>query len=106
MTTEGCWVTFYEHKGFTRGRITFRGPLNVPRMDVYRLDNGKRAGDEIDSLVTGPNAWLEVYEDENYTDTVRKYGPNREVSDLDQEGIGDNIDSFRMHDREPPDFRR
>jgi hypothetical protein len=43
------------------------------------LDNHKPAGDEIDSLRTGPNAWLVVYEDERYEDTIRKFGPNSAV---------------------------
>lgn len=102
--SEGCYVDLYEHKGFSRGKIHFDGPIDVPRLDDHQLDNGKSAGDEIDSLVVGPNAWLEVYEDEGYSDSVRRYGPGRRVSDLDAEGIGDNIDSFRLYDHRPPDF--
>lgn len=100
--TKGCWVVMYEHDNYQRGMIRFGGPVSVRRMDDYKLDNGKDAGDEIDSLVTGPSAWLEVYEDENFDDTCRKFGPNSKIPRLDDHNIGDNIDSFRLYGQKPP----
>jgi hypothetical protein len=101
IKTEGCWVLFHEHDDYTRGKVLFGGPVQVPRADAYEFDNGEDVGDNIDSLVTGPKAWLEVYEDEEYDDTVKRYGPNTKVPRLDAQGIGDNIDSFRLYDKKP-----
>lgn len=101
MSANDCWVELYEHQNFERGKIRFEGPIEVRRLDDHRLDNGKSAGDEIDSLRTGPKAWLEVYEDENFEDTLKRFGPNSSISNLDDYGIGDNVDSFALFDHEP-----
>lgn len=101
MPTPGCVVQFWEHNNFGGRSVTIQGPFQVPNLPAYQWPGGGEMGDDIDALATGPNAWIEVFEDENYEDTVVCIGPNQRVADLDTRGIGDNIDSFKLYDHQP-----
>lgn len=56
-------------------------------------------GDQIDSIITGPNCWVVVYEDENYEDASMIIGPGSQLAHLG--GMEDNIDSIRIFDHNP-----
>ncbi|WP_246357261.1 jacalin-like lectin [Pyxidicoccus fallax] len=114
-SASGTWVQFFDEWGFQHASITFTGAQSVPELDDYKFTlpgfsspSGAKVGDHIESLVTGPQTWLIVYEDEDYNQkhpdkTKLYFGPNTLVSDLKgQFGFGDNIDSFQMYSSEPP----
>jgi hypothetical protein len=103
MPTEGCWVRVWEHKNFTGRSETFTGPGEDRKLgDNKWPGSDDEIGDDIDSLATGPNAWFEGFEDENFTDSVIRVGPGESIADLDQMAIGDNIDSYRLYNAQPP----
>jgi hypothetical protein len=105
MDQNPCWVTFYQTDIFQEGKLTIEGPMSIAKMDSLKLDDGKKAGDQIDSLKTGPNAWLTVFRDENNRNTARSFGPNSIIYSLDDYDIGDNIDSFTLFDSEPTNWQ-
>ncbi|WP_233576911.1 jacalin-like lectin [Citreicoccus inhibens] len=113
-SASGTWVQFFDVWGYQHAYINFTGAQNVPELDDYNFTlfgssspSGAKVGDHIESLVTGPQTWLIVYEDEDYnekhSDKKKLYfGPNSLVSDLKgQFNMGDNIDSFQMYSSQP-----
>jgi hypothetical protein len=42
MTTEGCWVTFYDGEDMEGATLSINGPINVPDMNVYKFSNGRK----------------------------------------------------------------
>lgn len=102
MATEGCWVQVWEHKNFTGRSVRFDGPTEDPKLGDDSWSGGGEIGDDIDSLVTGPRAWFEGFEDENFSDSVIRVPPDTRMADLDVQDIGDNIDSYRLYDSKPP----
>lgn len=93
----------WEHKNFSGRSVTFHGPCEDNKLDDNKWPGSDDdIGDDIDSLTTGPNGYLEIFEDENFEDTVVRLGPNQSVADLDTMDIGDNIDSYRLYDHKPP----
>ncbi len=106
MAKDGCWVEVFEHTNFTRGQLRIDGPAEYRKLDDLRLSNGKSAGNEIDSLRTGPDTWLEIYKHEDFEGNLHFIGPNTEIPNLDEKySIGDNIDSLALFDEEPEWWR-
>lgn len=101
MSTNGCWVQFFDGRNMTGGTLRIEGPAEVPKLDAYHLSTGEKAGDEPDSLRTGSRAWLEVFSSENYAKTARQFDPNQSITDLAVYDIGGKIDSFKLYDERP-----
>lgn len=113
-SASGTWLQFFDMWGYQHAYINFTGAQNVSDLDDYKFTlfgfsspDGAKVGDHIESLVTGPQTWLIVYEDKDYNEkhsdkTKLYFGPNTLVSDLDgQYHFGDNIDSFQMFSAQP-----
>ena len=102
LTTTGCWVKVWEHKNYEGRSETFNGPAEDAKLgDNKWPGSDDEIGDDIDSITTGPNAWFEGFEDENFEDSVVRIGPNQSIADLDTMEMGDEIDSYRLYDRKP-----
>lgn len=102
--TDGCWVQFWDDDAFQGATLRFDGPKNVNDLDDYIQSDGDKEGDEPDSLKTGSRAWLIVYKDDDYGGKQASFGPNTEVSNLDDYGLGGNISSFKLYDYRPATF--
>jgi len=92
----GCWVKIYEDNWYEDSWDRILGPgsyynmRNLPGADKYDW------GDEVDSLIVGPHAKVVVYEDEDFDDKKKVFGPNSRIPVLDNYGMGDEIDSMRI----------
>jgi hypothetical protein len=58
-------------------------------------------GDQIDSIIVGPGAWVWVYEDEDFGDDMLPLVPRQAVHRLDELNFGDEIDSIRIFNSSP-----
>jgi|GEM_PF-6738278 len=116
-SASGTWVQFFDMWGYQHAYINFTGAQNVSDLDDYKFTlfgssspGSAKVGDHIESLVTGPQTWLIVYEDKDYnkkhpSKTKLYFGPNTLVSDLAGEyRFNDNIDSFQMFSAQPADW--
>ena len=105
-STNGCWVKVYEHVNFEGESIVFHGPEEVRNCSTWKWPDGGTLGDDIGSLVTGPNAWFIGYEDENFEDKRVHVGPDTQVRDLNHvvDGMNDNIDSYKLYATRPPEW--
>lgn len=92
----GCWVVIYEDEGYADKSLLVTGPCSHENLKNLPGSNGKDWGDEIDSIVVGPNCWLQVFADEGYSDTTAWYGPNTQAPGLGD--MGDEIDSMILHE--------
>jgi hypothetical protein len=92
----GCWVIIYEDEGYNDASLLVSGPSEHSDLRSLPGSNGKDWGDDIDSLVVGPNCWLQVFADEGFSDTSAWYGPNTHAPGLGD--MGDEIDSMKLFD--------
>ncbi len=101
MTSAGCWMLVWQHSGHGGHTWLFHGPADVAKLDHYRFKDGERVGDNIDALETGPEAWVEAFESDHYSDSKLRIYPNSRIPILDNFGWGDDIDSFKMYNKKP-----
>jgi hypothetical protein len=80
------------------------GPAEHSNLRNLPNSGGKDWGDQIDSLIVGPQAWVQTFEDEDFEDTELWFVPNQMVRSLDELGMGDDIDSMRIFDHPPVRF--
>lgn len=104
MATDNCWVKFFDGEDMDGATFTSYGPINVPDFDVYKFSNGNKGGDEPDSLIMGPMAWLQVYTDKNYGGDTAYFYPGDGIEELDEYGVGGDIESYRLYDSRPGGF--
>ncbi|MFT3745788.1 MAG: beta/gamma crystallin domain-containing protein [Pyrinomonadaceae bacterium] len=93
-----CWVTFYESQDYRDKSVTLYGPVEYRNLKNLPGGGGIDWGDQFDSLRTGPNAWVTIYNDENFEDDRYTYGPGSSQRQLPS---GDDVDSLRIYDRNP-----
>ena len=90
----GCWVQFYDERGFKGSMATLVGPVALESEDKL---SGRQLKRHIDSLVTGPKATLRVYEHAMFKDRSVVFGPNsREAGLLTRLGFGGEIQSMQL----------
>lgn len=97
-----CWVVIYEDEGYQDTSLLVTGPSEHNNLRNLPNSNGKDWGDDIDSLVVGPQCWLQVFADENFGDTSAWYGPNTHAPGLGD--MGDEIDSMKLHNAPTAEF--
>jgi hypothetical protein len=95
--SNGCWIDIFDDKNFKGHSRRLHGPADFPFLRVREGGWGR----EVVSLIVGPNAYVQCYEDLNFYDSVFWLLPNQSVEDLSQLGCNDDIDSMRMYDRPP-----
>lgn len=94
----GCWVTFYESKDYGDKNITLYGPAEFSNLKHLPGGGSVDWGDQFDSLRTGPNAWVIIYNDENFEDDNYTFGPGSNIRQLSN---GDDVDSVKIFDHNP-----
>jgi hypothetical protein len=95
MPVEGCWVKVYEDENYGGKQYRLEGPVEYRNLKNLPGSGGEDFGDKIGSLRTGPNAYLQVFNDENFGDDSYIYGPNSEIAHLPDD---DDIDSLKISD--------
>ncbi len=105
--TDGCWVQFWDDDNFLGATLRFDSAgaeRHVEDLDDYDQSDGKKEGNEPDSLMTGSRSWLIVYEDDGYEGKTGMFPPNCAIEDLGVYGLGGNISSFKLYDYRPVGF--
>jgi hypothetical protein len=95
--TNGCWVDIWDKPGFAGNYRRLCGPADFPYLRI--AEPGWES--QVQSLVVGPNAYAQFYEDLNFHDSVFWALPNQRVEDVAVLGCNDEIDSLRIFDRPP-----
>lgn len=98
----GCWVRVWEDTEFHDNSLVIWGPAQYPNMRDLPGANGYDWGDQIGSLMTGASCWVQLFADENYSDTDYWMGPNSSIGDLGD--MEDEVDSIRIFDHPPTRF--
>jgi hypothetical protein len=79
---DGCWVRFFDDKGFKGDTLTLAGPVDLPRMemgDVWR---------DWDSAVVGPKATVRTFDNEHFRDRSAVLQPGQSIADLRDRKLG------------------
>lgn len=103
----GCKAFFSENTDFEGDNVTYDGPVNVSPLPAYTTDYNKALDNSINSLKTGTQAWLAIYDAQNYTGNYCRIQPNTAYSDLNDLARGDGGDwknqmqSFELFDTNP-----
>jgi hypothetical protein len=90
----GCWAQLYDERNFTGDMVTLVGPMQVDTTDKA---GGKQLRRKIDSLVTGPKAMLNVYEEKWFKNKSVTFGPNsKEPGLIKKLGFTGSIQSLKI----------
>jgi hypothetical protein len=95
--TNGCWIDVWDKPGFSGHYRRLLGPADYPYLRI--AEQGWNP--QVQSLVAGPNAYAQFYEDLNFHDSVFWVLPNQRVENVDDLGCNEEIDSLRIYDRPP-----
>ena len=95
--SNGCWVDVWEQPANRGKHRRLIGPVDLPYLRL--AEAGWDA--HVQSLVVGPNAYVQCYEDLNFHDSVFWLLPNQRVDDVADLACNDDIDSMRIWDRPP-----
>ena len=96
-TSNGCWVDVWDAARCKGRHLRVVGPVDLPYLRL--ADPGW--AEQVHSLVVGPNAYVQCYEDLNFYDSVFWLLPNQRVDDMADLPCGEDIDSVRLYDRPP-----
>ncbi len=90
-----CWAGFYTKTGYRQNRQLINGPTSGAVTPKHT--------DDIDSFITGPRAWVQVWKDNDGgpSGTTGQFGPNTCVANLDPFGLKNNISAIQIWDSEP-----
>jgi hypothetical protein len=92
---QDCWVKVYDGDHFSdlSSNATIRGPVELPTLDLLE---GKNWNDQIESLIVGPHAEVQVWKSKNYAGTPIKFTPNQKVEKLGDLNYEDDIESIKV----------
>lgn len=104
-------IIFFEDKKYGGGYSIFDTPVNATSMYYMYYYDGSGAGDNmtqtISSLKVGPNAWLSIFDGENFTGQCLNFYPNANVENLKDyddptsHNWGDMLNSFIGYNQIP-----
>ena len=95
--SNGCWLDVWDLPGRKGRHARVIGPVDLPYLRL--ADNEWEP--LVQSLVVGPNAYVQCYEDLNFHDSVFWLLPNQVVDNVADLRCNDEIDSVRLYDRPP-----
>jgi len=95
--SKGCWLDLFEYPGFTGRRLRLFGPGDYVNLRV----GPEEWGDEVRSLVVGPCAYAQCFEELNFRDSVVWLAPDQRVADVSDLPTEEALDSLRLFDRPP-----
>ena len=95
--SNGCWIDLWDKPRFAGNSVRLIGPADFPYLRV----GDERWSPQVRSLMVGPNAYVQCYEDLNFHDSVHWLLPNQRVDDFGDLECGEDLDSLRVYDRPP-----
>ena len=87
----------WDRPGFEGNSIRLWGPADFPLLRV--AERTWRA--QIMSIVIGPGAYVQFYEDLNFEQSVQWLMPKQRIENVEALECGDEMDSLRIFDRAP-----
>jgi hypothetical protein len=90
-----CWVDLYEDDDFDKDdpNIRIQGPAEYATLDNL---NGTDGGNDIESLIMGPNAYMKAYDRKDYKGNEVAFLPNQRVKDPAKLDMANAIDSLKL----------
>ncbi|HEV7802608.1 MAG TPA: hypothetical protein VGP15_16150 [Burkholderiales bacterium] len=90
----GCWAQLYDERNFKGDMLTLVGPMQIDTTDKA---GGKQLRRKLDSLVTGPKALVNVYEEKWFKNKSVNFGPNsKEPGLIKKLGFTGSIQSLKI----------
>jgi hypothetical protein len=90
----GCWAQLYDERNFQGDMLTLVGPMQVDTTDKA---GGRQLRRKIDSIVTGPKAMVNVYEEKWFKNKSVTFGPNsKEPGLIKKLGFTGSIQSLKI----------
>lgn len=91
---KGCWTRIYDRENYVGDSLTVIGPAALVDMTG---PYGLNWDDRVNSIETGPNATVMVYDNEDFRDPVAQFKPGQRVPDLSKRlGFFDEFASIRV----------
>ena len=106
----GSSVYFTENTGFSGDNTTYTAPGNHSGLPSYTTNPSKDMTNTINSLATGPQGWLVIYDQENFKGNYLRIMPNTKYDDMKGLARGDDGDwkndimSFQLYNQHPADW--
>ncbi|WP_447986849.1 hypothetical protein [Nitrospira sp. Nam74] len=90
-----CWVELYEDDDFDRDDpfLRLQGPAQYATLNNLE---GKDWGNDIESVIMGPNAYMKAYDRKDFKGNEIAFVPNQRVKDLGKFDMANAIDSFQL----------
>ncbi len=112
LKPHGCQVTFFEHDNFDGSNSSYLAPTSVSDITyvAYPSRQGGGVGASISSIITGPQAWVVLYDKANFTGNYHRQNPNTQHKDLSTVSRGSDGDweghvvGFQLFDSLPADW--
>ena len=95
--SNGCWLDVWDGVRCKGNHQRLIGPIDLPYLRV--AEPGWDS--QVCSMIVGPNAYVQCFEDLNFYDSVFWLLPNERVDDVTDLPCNDDIDSIRLYDRPP-----
>ena len=99
----GCWVQLFDGPDYDTPTVRIEGPAffeDTERQAVVerelRAVGGQNFVDRVHSVIVGPRATAELFEQQEFTGRSLRLGPGDRVADLGAFEIGDSIASIRI----------
>ena len=93
----GCWVDLFEKPNFHGRRLRLFGPGDYVNLWV----GPPEWGDEVRSMIAGPCAYVQCFEELNFKSSVVWLVPDQHVADVSLLPTREELDSIRLFDRPP-----
>ena len=102
IVDKDCWVELYEDDDFDRDDpfLRLQGPAQFATLDNLE---GKDWGNDIESIIMGPNAYMKAYDRKDFKGNEMAFVPNQRVKDLGKFDMANAIDSFKLTCGKGPD---
>jgi hypothetical protein len=94
-TEPGCWVDVYSDTEFKGLHLRVVGPAKYPNL----IMGGDDWSNDIESLVVGPNTWVKVHKDKNFSGPSLWLVPNQRIKNLADLNFTNAIESMELFDR-------
>ena len=95
--SKGCWLDLFEQQGFRGRSLRLFGPASYVNLWIGPED----WADEVRSLVVGPCAYAQCFEELNFQKSVVWLTPNQRLQDVSELPAAEELDSLVLFDRPP-----
>lgn len=79
---DGCWARLYDATNFSGNMLTLIGPVDIARARPASV-TGFELGRNYDSVIVGPKARLQVWDNDGFRDKNATFSAGQRVADLD-----------------------